>query len=289
MVVVADGGATKIDWTWMNEEGVRAHTQTSGFNPTYVPESRPDSLQKELKALPFGEKPFQLFYYGAGCKAQKAVESTLNLLIHIWPAADISVFDDLLGAARATCGGVHGVVCILGTGSNSMHFDGENEVERIPNLGIMLGDEGSGAHIGKALMRSYFYREMPHHISQTVAAALPGGRDGFIKELYSSSPGTYLASFVKLVADKASDPWVASLIRSCFDEFLAKHVEKYQVSADTPVHFCGSIAYHFEAILTKALLEKKLAKGVILRKPIDELFKFHLNNASSQPFSSDRK
>ena len=239
--------------------------------------------------MPVSSEELSIYYYGAGCRAPEAVARTEALLNAIWPQAEVKVFDDLLGAARACCGHSPGIVCILGTGSNSMLYDGQKATDRIPNLGVLLGDEGSGAHIGKELVKSWFYREMPANIHQLFATALPGGRDEFIKELYSrQSPGSFLATFVKVIADLKTDPWVANLVRSCVDEFVARHVLKYESARELKVHFCGSIAWHFQPIVEKVLARHGLQKGKILRKPIEELFKFHLNDASSQPFSPDR-
>lgn len=290
MLLVADGGATKIDWAWTLDAGETAFAETGGFNPTYGNADLREKLKKELADLPHPAGRMELYYYGAGCRAPEAVGRARAVLQAVWPQAEVNVFDDLLGAARATCGTQPGIVCILGTGSNSMCFDGEKVVDQIPNLGVLLGDEGSGAHIGKELLRAYFYREMPDHIRQLLSPQLPGGRDEFIKTLYAqSNAGSFLASFVKLVAGLKSDAWLNGLVQSCLEEFVQRHVLKYPGAASLPVHFCGSIAWHFGSQLDAVLQKHSLRKGKVLRKPIAELFKFHLNNASSQPFTSDRK
>ncbi len=289
MLVVADGGATKIDWAWAAESGAMVSCPTPGFNPTYHSVAQQDALRSELQHLPFDEGKSVIYYYGAGCRMPEAKEVTRAFLQAVWPQAELKILDDLLGAARATCGRQPGIVCILGTGSNSMHYDGQDAADRIPNLGVLLGDEGSGAHIGKELVKAFFYREMPQHLSKLLEPALPGGRDAFLKELYSlQSPGSFLASFVRLVAGQKEDPWVRNLVKACFEAFVERHVLKYAQARALPVHFCGSIAWHFQVVLEEVLMKYQLQKGKILRKPIEELFKFHLNAASSQPFSTDR-
>lgn len=284
MLVVADGGASKIDWMWAGDAGEPTACQTTGYNPTYSSAAQLEELRSELKQLPFGKQPLTLWYYGAGCKATEAARRTHDLLQGIWPQADVFVSDDLLGAARATCGQQAGIVCILGTGSNSMLYDGQRAADQIPNLGFLLGDEGSGAHIGKELLRAYFYREMPLHLRKTFDQALPEGRNEFVEQLYGAEkPGALLASFTTLVANWKEDEWVGRLVQGCFDEFIRRHVLKYSGAVGHLVHFCGSIAWHFQDHLQPVLHRHGLRIGKILSKPIGELFKFHLNNASSQP------
>ncbi|MCF8243709.1 MAG: hypothetical protein K9J37_04850 [Saprospiraceae bacterium] len=278
MLIIADGGATKADWVIVKDGGEQLTVSTTGFNPTYLPgEKITDIIRRELvEMLPF-EITGQAFYYGTGCKDLDRRQIVIDALHRELPKAEINVTHDLLGAARATCGHEPGIACILGTGSNSVLFDGNKEVDQVTNLGFLLGDEGSGAQIGKMFLQAYFYREMPADLHPIIEQVCPNGRKDIIESVYGGGiPSAYLASFTQLFAAHQDHAFVQEIVKKSFTEFLTRHVCKYKNHERLPVSFVGSVAYHFQGILKEALHELGLHTGVFVQKPIGNLVKYHL-------------
>ncbi len=278
MLAIVDGGSTKADWKILLDDGLVLDANTTGFNPNYDSQDRIANLVKTgLEGKLDPQKPGVIHYYGAGCwdTGRKAVVA--NAIAAVFPAAQVMVYHDLLAAARATCGDKPGVVCILGTGSNSVLYDGEKEIDNVTNLGFFLGDEGSGAQIGKKFVKTFFYREMPARLHPVMEKACPNGRKDILDKVYGGGvPAAYLATFARLFTEEQDDPWVRKIIWNCFDEFLRRHVCKYVNHQTLPVHFVGSVAFHFQEILKEAVEQLGLHLGQILKKPINNLFKYHL-------------
>lgn len=277
MILIADSGSTKADWVLIEEtDKVRlAHTQ--GFNPNYHSE---EVIARALEAELVPQMPCTqvrvVWYYGSGCWDPERKEVVKRPLRRFFPRAEIHVEHDLLGAARATCGHRPGIACILGTGSNSCLYDGRREVDNVTNLGFLLGDEGGGVHLGKELLRRWFYRELPTHLVEELEQRVPGGRREVLDHVYrEEAPAVYLASFARFLGTRKEDPVVQQLVLDCFDEFITRHVCKYEGHADLPVHFVGSVAWHFQDLLRRALAKRGLKVGIIDRKPIDRLAVFH--------------
>src|SRR5258706_536706 len=191
--------------------------------------------------------------------------------------AAIEVNHDLLGAARALCGGQKGIVAILGTGSNSCLYDGEKITEHIPSLGYILGDEGSGAYIAKNFIASYLYREIPNDLKIKIDAENIINKEDIIQNLYHSpAPSAYLAGFMTTVTKYIQHPFVSALVKNCFTHFLERHICRYSGFKETLMHCTGSVAYNFSYLLKEAASEKKITVGKIIEKPINALADFHL-------------
>lgn len=278
MLIIADGGATKADWVVVKFDGEQVPITTTGFNPNYVSKERiSEIIQQELvDKLPF-ELTGEVYYYGTGCWDKGRNALVQEVIAAQLPKAKVTVHHDLLGAARATCGHKPGICCILGTGSNSVLYDGEHEVDNVTNLGFLLGDEGSGAVIGKAFLQAYFYREMPAELHPIIEQVCPNGRKDILDEVYSGGiPAAYLASFTRLFSEHQAHPFVRALVKKSFTEFLTRHVSKYKNHHILPVSFVGSVGFHFQEILKEAFYELGLQHGVFIKKPIGNLVKYHL-------------
>lgn len=278
MLIIADGGATKADWVIVKDNGEQYPITTTGFNPNYVSRERiSEIIQTELvEKVPF-DITGNVFYYGTGCwdKGRNAI--VREAIAAKLPKANVTVHHDLLGAARATCGHKPGIVGILGTGSNSVLFDGEHEADNVTNLGFLLGDEGSGAQIGKMFLQAFFYREMPVELQPIIEHVCPNGRKDILDKVYSGGiPAAYLASFTQLFTEHQQHPFVRALVKKSFNEFLTRHVCKYAGHETLPVSIVGSVGFHFQDILKEALHELGLHEGVFIKKPIGNLVKYHL-------------
>jgi len=173
-----------------------------------------------------------------------------------------------------------GIACILGTGSNSCLYDGEFEVDNVPSLGYLLGDEGSGSYLGRMFVRSYFYREMPADLAAIFEKVHPGGKEEIIEAMYNGpAPNVYLASHAKILSDNREHPFVKELVYEGLNDFVQRHVKKYEGHQTLPINFIGSIAFYFREVLDKVLTDNGMTLGAIIKKPIFNLVKYHLERS----------
>lgn len=277
MQLIADSGSTKADWALLSPDKSVRYIHTQGFNPVVHPrELFQDEVHKLAHDLLPGVSPTEVHYYGAGCWDYSRKKVISGVLGEAYPKAKIIVMHDLLGAARAACGHAPGIACILGTGSNTCLYDGTDVIDNVTNLGFMLGDEGSGSHLGKAFLRSYFYRELDDELNQAFEEWTTMDKSTVLDKVYDTElPNTYLASFTRFMGEHKEHPLIQKIVFNSFAEFLDRHVRKYDGHLKLPVHFIGSIAFHFQTTLLAALHERDLTAGRFVQKPIEALAAFH--------------
>ena len=278
MLLIADSGSTKTDWVLVDEANGQRSLSTIGFNPLYHSEEFiAEVCRKEFDAgkMPYAEVG-AVYYYGASVWDEEKADKIKKALSQLFHKAHIEVEHDLLGAGRAACGREPGIACIIGTGSNTCLFDGVDVTDNITNLGYFAGDEGSGAHLGKSLVKAYFYRELPPDLTRALEAIYPGGKAEFLEHIYEKpSPNVFLASLTRFLHDNIHHFFIQKLVYDCFAEFIDRHVRKYPGHLTYPIHFIGSVAYHFREMLTLILEERCMNPGRFVQKPIDRLVEFH--------------
>lgn len=277
MVLIADSGSTKTDWRIIPKTNDIQAVSTIGFNPVLTTTAK---IMEELTATftnkTVNQKIKAIYYYGAGCWDKTTCAVVYNALKVIFPRAKIEVTNDLLGAARAVCGKEAGIACILGTGANSCLYDGQKVIDNVAALGYIMGDEGSGAYLGKQLLKSYFYRELPQVLVEKLVKEQPISKKILVEEVYQSKTGNrYLASFAKFIIQEQAHPFIKQMIADSFNQFIQRQVKKYDGASNYPIHFIGSIAYFLKDILEERLKANGLQLGQIIRQPIDGLVEFH--------------
>ena len=282
IILIADSGSTKSDWLAIYENGqVLSEFNTMGFNPYFHSSEKVESeLKGTVEIMEIAEKIDKTYFYGAGSSSVEMCDIIKEGLSRVLVNSEIHVGHDLDGAAYSTWSGEPSITCILGTGSNSCYFDGEKTHEEVPSLAYILGDEGSGSWFGKRLLKGFFYKQLPQHI-----------RDDFIyefgedetnvnyvnKRVYTGEdPNVYLASFTKFLGKHKSDPTIKQWLIDGFHAFLEVHVECFSNFKDVPVHFIGSIAYHFRSELIEACEQRGIRVGNMIKAPIDGLADYHL-------------
>lgn len=276
MKVIVDSGSTKADWKFLSgEEETSLHTM--GFNPVF---HSSDQIEKEVNKAFNGivnlEQEAEIYFYGSGCWDQKRKVIIENGLKRVFTNAKIDVHHDLLGAARATCGNDPGISCIIGTGSNTCLYDGKDVIDNVTNLGYLCGDEGSGTHLGKKLIRHYFYRELPKELETAFEVFVGGGKQKILDTVYDGTPpNVYLASFTRFMSEHVDHPFIQRILYRSFAEFIDRHVRKYPGHLKLPVHFIGSIAYVFQDMLKIVLTERAMHHGIFIKQPIDNLVAYH--------------
>lgn len=277
MVIIADCGSTKCDWLLLHGGRDQSLENTVGFSPFFHSSAEIQQILETQLAprLKPGDTVERVWFYGTGVHDEYRANIVGSALQTVFPQAVIEVEHDLLASARATCGHQAGIACILGTGSNSCYYDGQKILDNVPSLGWLLGDEGSGTHLGKALLRAWFYRELPSDINAAFDAAHPEGMDLVKDRIYEKGANSYLATFTQFLAGHLEHPFVQNLVATSLGEFLDRHVSKYNGYQQVPIHFVGSIAFHFQSILESCMEERRLILGTVVRKPIYSLADFH--------------
>ncbi|UTW60939.1 ATPase [bacterium SCSIO 12741] len=276
--LISDGGSTKADWVALNEQGETVTSfETQGYNPFYMDSDSIASNFKEQPALSsLGSQISEIYFYGSGCSNDLNNSIVTQGFQQVIPQATIYVEHDLKGAAFATWQGKPGITCILGTGSNSCFFDGQEVSEEIPSLGMIPGDEAGGGYYGKFLVRDFFYRQMPPEIHQDFEATYQLEKDEVLNRLYQQPrPSAFLAQFMPFMANHRKDPYIRKLLLFGMQEFFKYHISCYPEYKQYPVHFIGSIAWYFLDELKEVAEEFESEIGKVIKRPIDGLIDYH--------------
>lgn len=276
MILVADSGSTKTAWI-LSGGGTTKSFATRGLNPYHVASDEIRSVvAKEL--LPHtGTGISEVYFYGAGCTAAKIPEMT-GILSGFFPAARIEVESDLLGACRGICGGEKGVVCILGTGSNSCLYDGAAIAANTPPLGYILGDEGSGAALGRSFVSDCLKNLLPAELKDEFLAHHSLTQADIVEKVYRQPMANrFLAGFAPFISAHRHVPQVRALVLGAFRDFLRRNVVQYNTPG-AGINFAGSVAWHFADILAEAVAAEGLNLGKIVQSPIEGIAAYHTVN-----------
>ena len=277
MILIADAGATKIQWVVISEGKVVQQAETAGFNPyTMEPRILLDAAEKDL--VPFINPGYikEVFYYGAGCSTQFKCNIVEDVLKEVFEKADFEIYHDLLGAARALFGRSEGIACILGTGSNSCLYDGKNIKENVTSLGYFFGDEGSGAYLGKLFLTEYLRGRMPENIKQAFDKRFGYSVENILDSVYNKPhPNRFLSSFSEYIGGFKDDPFIIGLVKRNFQDFFREQVTKYTGYLEKPIGVIGSVGYHFREIFLETAEEHKLTVNKIIQSPIEGLIEYH--------------
>ena len=280
MILIADSGSTKCDWLLIDSSGKRYGAFSSmGFNPYFHSE---EVIEKALKGHPsiaaVASEIKAVFFYGAGCSTERLNAIITRGLSRVFEHAHVHVDHDLVGAAYSTYDGEPAITCILGTGSNSCFFDGEQVYEEVPSLAYILGDEGSGSYYGKRLLREYYYKKLPDEIRIAFEKEFTLNKDQFISRIYNEpNANVYLASFMRFIGKFSDHAHVQQWMREGMTEFIDIHVQCFPQYKEVPTHFVGSVAYYFQSILQETCDKMDVRLGNVIQKPIDGLVDYHLN------------
>jgi len=274
MNIIAESGSTKCDWAIVDNNVQIVRTQ--GLNPYFCDCGQiKKTVQKSLLSKVKGAEIDGVFFYGAGCRAEKC-EVVKSALQEAFGDIKIEVESDLLGAARALFGKETGIACILGTGSNSCFYDGGIIKYNISPLGFILGDEGSGAVLGRKFLGNLLKNQMSEKLKKKFFKKYKLTTAEIIEKTYRQPfPNRFLSQFMPFLSENIGEPKIYNLVFDDFTEFLQKNVMQYADYEQYKVSFCGSVAYHFADVLEVAALEQNLNFGEIIQNPIEKLIEYH--------------
>jgi len=279
MIFIADSGSTKTEWQLISPQS----TETilgQGINPYYQNTSDIHQIiQNDLEKW-INYQPKKIYFYGAGCTHPEKNDLIRSGLKAIFPKTkNILIDSDLLGAGRSLSGNRAGIICILGTGTNANFYDGKTFPNYLSSLGFLLGDEGSGAYFGKCLIQDFLRQELPENLAFKFKEKYPISRQELIQKVYRTNfPNQYLAGFIPFLQENLESDYTQKLFEKGFQLFVEKTLSKIENYRNYPVHFMGSIAFHYQEILQKILVNERITIGKIAKTPSKGLRKYHLEN-----------
>lgn len=278
MILIADCGSTKIDWCLLNNGKVEKQVFTLGMNAVMLTEEEmrqriSDELAPELAGYPVEE----VYFYGAGCISEEVCGNVARAISANLPTAKtVEVHTDLLAAARALCGRNPGIACIMGTGSNSCYYDGNTICDNVSPLGYILGDEGSGAVLGKILLGDVLKNQLPADLCEKFLKQYDLDRLTIIRRVYKEPQGNrFLASVTPFLIENIDRKEVHDLVLNSFKAFFKRNIAQYKDYEKLSVNFIGSIAHYYRPVLEEAAAESGCHIGTIIKSPMEGLIKFH--------------
>lgn len=277
MILIADSGSTKTDWRLMNGSTEVSQVKTKGFNPYY---QDLDEMVYEIKSrlVPvYGKTNIEtIHFYGAGCSTKERQKKITDALSPYFSTTEIIVQSDLIGAARASSGDKPGIVCILGTGSGSCLYNGKKVDMTIPSLGFILGDEGSGAWLGKSMVTDYLRGHMPKKVIETINQKLHIDKETILEHVnHKPMPSRYLAGFAEFISENIDQTYFYQLMFDSFTAFAKNYIIRYLNYTEYKCHFVGSVAFHNQQLLEHVAKYTGFKIGNIIQSPIDGLTKYH--------------
>lgn len=278
MTLICDCGSTKAEWVALDGENVVKRFITNGFNPNFTDGETIKSIVSEAKNIIDSQDIEKIRFYGSGCGTDANQNKVAMIFAMVFKINDIQVYPDTLGACHALFGNQPGIACILGTGSNACVYDGEKITQSVASLGFMIGDEGSGCHIGKRIVHDYFLGLMPADLRAKFDEKYHLDRETFLKRVYQGEqPSRYLAEFAMFAMENIDNQYIKRIVGECFEEFVNTSFRATEGSGDpsemTTYGFVGSVAFTFKDILLQVLERHDIKCSKILKNPMDGLIR----------------
>ncbi len=282
MILIADSGSTKADFIALDNNGEHIFsTETLGLNPEVL--TKEDVIARLNERFDISQnknRVEKLFFYGAGCGTDRMKKQLTKIFQTYFSNASIEVYEDTYAAAYATNPTKQkAIICILGTGSNCSYFDGERLIQKVQSLGYIAMDDASGNHLGKELIRQYYFNKMPKILAKKFEQEYALDADTIKENLYKKpNPNAYLASFAKFLIVHKNEAICQKIIFDELELFVTNYIKQFEDYKEVPVHFIGSIAFYLKDELQLVLDKHNIKLGNVLRRPMDGLVKYHQAN-----------
>lgn len=283
MILVADSGSTKTNWIAINDKGeTYFKIDTEGLNPAvFTHKTLYDRIITKEELRNIKDEVTEIYFYGAGCGTQKAVQFLKTIFEDIFTNAYIEIYEDTIAAVKSLQTDTPGVVCILGTGSNCSYFDGKETHQKIVSLGYMLMDSASGNYYGKQIIKDHAYLKMPKDLAEKFEAQYDLRPDVIKENLYrKDNPNTYLASVGRFLIENKESDYAQKIIKDGLRFFVENQILQFEESKHVPIYFVGSIAHFLHDEIVEVLGEYNLKLGKIVRHPIMTLAAAHASKLS---------
>lgn len=276
IILIADSGATKAEWCLIGN-GKKKTIITQGISPYFLNTLQiTELLKKELVPKLKNVVPDEIYYYGTGCANPVNIRSVKKALQDVFGKVKSEVTHDLMAAARALCGREKGIACILGTGSNSCYYDGKKIVKNSPGLGYVLGDEGSGAYLGRKVLQYYLYGTFDDELRGRFDLTYTTNTAEILENVYKKPlPNRYLAGFAKFLAENRGHYMIENIIEDGLNDFFFNHLCKYRETWTLPVNFVGSVAFGFKDVLQQLCQSYEFEPGKVIKTPMEGLTDYH--------------
>lgn len=275
MILVADSGSSKTDWRLINQGNIQQFS-CHGLNPDFntigsvfeaIIQTFPEAILKKVDKIHF---------YGSGCSSKSRNRIVEEGMRNAFKNSEITVYHDVLGAARAACGDKAGIAGILGTGSNCCLYDGKEVIKEYRTGGFVIGDEGGGVYLGKMLIKAFIEEKLPDDLCEKFEKRYSLTVDAILERLYKQEfPNRFLASFSQFVFHHREHEFIAKLIYKNFEDYLDNQVLRYKEAKELPLNLVGSIAFYYQEYLRRVAADKGVLIGTILEKPISGLSLYH--------------
>lgn len=277
MILIAESGSTKTAWRLIKEDNTVLSFSLSGINPFHASKEQIAEEIQQSDLMRYRSDIKEVYFYGAGLATDTSKEIITTILREIFTGVrNIQVNDDLIAAANALFGKDKGIACILGTGSNTGLIANGELIEKVPALGYILGDEGSGANMGIRFINAYLKRDFSNELRSRLSVEPMLEMGDILDKVYKQKlPNKYLASLTKLIKKYEDEYEIKYFVKDCFQLFIDKNVKKYPNYMELPIGFVGSVAYHFKTLLLEVLEANDLQFSKIIQSPVDELVKYH--------------
>jgi N-acetylglucosamine kinase-like BadF-type ATPase len=278
-IVIADSGSTKTQWNIVSPNGTIEEFFSIGINPYFISKNDIEQSIVNTINLKTRESISSLFFYGSGCSLKEKCDIVSNSLSIVFPNAAIEVHSDLLASGRSLFGKGNGVACILGTGSNVAVFENDKFTQSINSLGYILGDQASGAYIGKELVRSYFQEDMPLNLRKKFEEFSNIELSDVLERVYKQDfPNRYLASFTPFASENIENEFITTLMTDAITKFINLQLGSLDFNkAEYKIGFVGSVAYYFRHILKAELNKNGYSIGKIIKAPMEGLLEYHVS------------
>lgn len=278
MILLADGGSTKVDWSLIDQGKRIKQIYTKGANPFFRTH---EEISEELKTTLIPElKDYSIdtvFFYGAGCAFPEKNEIIRGAIANNINTPHIHVGSDLLAAAKSLCGHNRGIAAIIGTGSNSCFYDGQQIVNNVSPLGYILGDEGSGAVLGRLLVGACLKNQLTEGLKEKFLYQFDLTPAIILDKVYKQPMANrFLAGLSVFLSENIKDPTVYNLVYTAFKDFFLRNIMQYDY-LNNEVHLTGSVAFHYQDILRTVANDLNITIGTIVKSPMEGLIKYHSN------------
>jgi len=276
MILIADSGSTKTHWILISGQNTINEIFTPGINPFYQNEKDiSDLIEQQLLPKLLNQQVRNIYFYGAGCSFPEKKALVGKAIGRHFPDSVIEVQSDLLAAARSLFGRGSGIACIIGTGSNSCYYNGNEITQNVSPLGYILGDEGSGAVLGKMLVADVLKNQLPEGLKHKFMEQYELTPADILENVYKKPfPNRYLARFTVFLKENAGETPIDDIVYRGFRDFVRRNLTQYN-QPEAEVRFTGSVAFHFSDILLKVIQEEGLIPGCITPNPMQGLIEYH--------------